>query len=348
MKSTSKMTINKSTFGTIDGAEVFLFTFTNSQGNTVKITNYGGIVTEWASTDKNGKWSSIVIGFNDLKSYLPNDPHFGAIVGRYANRIALGKFKIGDNEYVLATNNGNNHLHGGIKNFSKVVWSSHVDEAANTLVLTYLSKDGEEGFPGNLTATVTYSYTDDDELVITYDAKTDKPTVINLTNHCYFNLTGGVIKNILGHVIKINASCYTPVNEHSIPTGEIVSVYGTPFDLTTPHLIGEKIYGTGNGYDHNYVLDNVSETDLAATVSENTSGRKLEVFTNQPGIQFYTGNSLDGTYHTNDGSVINKQCAFCLETQHYPDSPNQPHFPTTILLPGEQFHSQTRYKISIQ
>jgi len=346
MNSTPKETIIKTNFGKINGEDIHLFTLTNKAGNQVSITNYGGIVTQWISADKNGKMSSIVLGFNELEKYVLDNPHFGALVGRYANRIAKGKFAIGNKEYTLATNNGENHIHGGIHNFSKVTWSAAIDEVSHALVLSYLSKDGEEGYPGNLSVTVRYRFTDDNELIIDYAAETDKTTVLNLTNHCYFNLTGDVNNKVTDHTIQINASHYTPVNEHQIPTGVIASVAGTPYDFTTAEKIGTRINETDGGYDHNYVIDNPSVKKATAIVTEESSGRKLEVYTDQPGIQFYTGNSLDGSHHTNDGQAITRQSAFCLETQHFPDSPNQPSFPSTLLHPGEKYHTITKYRLT--
>jgi aldose 1-epimerase len=343
----NQTSIKQTNFGSIDGASADLFTLTNKEGNEVRITNYGGIVTKWISADKNGNRNSVVVGFDELEKYIPNHPHFGAIVGRYANRIAKGSFKLGDETYTLATNNGPNHLHGGYKNFSGKIWTASVDEESNGLVLSYLSKDGEEGYPGNLSVTVTYRFTDDNELEIEYEATTDKPTVVNLTNHCYFNLTGDVRNHVMDNILQINAANYTPVDATAIPTGEIAPVAGTAYDFTTPHAIGDAIDQTPGGYDHNYVLDNPGADAVAATITESTSGRKLEVFTDEPGLQFYTGNSLDGRPVTDDGAAINSQSAFCLETQHFPDSPNHPNFPSTRLMPGRIYNTITKYKLSL-
>ncbi|MBS1576255.1 MAG: galactose mutarotase, partial [Bacteroidetes bacterium] len=309
--------------------------------------------TSWVSPDKKGNRTSIVLGFDSLRNYLAGHPYFGALVGRYGNRIAKGKFKIGDNTYTLATNNGANHLHGGIKGFDKQVWDATVaNDAVPELSLSYTSKDMEEGYPGNLKVNVTYTLTDDDGLQIEYNAETDKPTVLNLTNHSYFNLTGDPSNSILDHEMMINANYYTPVDTGLITTGELKAVKGTPFDFNTPEKIGSRIAQVGGnpgGYDHNFVLNRTdSSLQLAVTVTDSVSGRKLQVFTTQPGVQFYTGNFLDGSIKGSDGKPFNKNCAFCLETQHFPDSPNQPKFPTTLLKPGEKYHSVTMYKLSVE
>lgn len=341
--------IAKSSFGIADGKEVFLYTLINAKGTQITITNYGGIVTSWVSADKNNNKSSIVLGYDSLSGYLASHPYFGAIVGRYGNRIAKGKFSLDSIEYTLATNNGPNHLHGGIKGFDKQVWEPTVEnDSVPSLMLTYLSKDGEEGYPGNLNVDVHYTLTDDDELKIEYNATTDKKTVINLTNHSYFNLTGDVSNPILDHVLQIDANSFTSVDSTLIPTGEITPVLGTPFDFTQPTKIGLRIDSVKGGYDHNYVLNKTdSSLTKMITVSEEKSGRVLEVFTSEPGVQFYTGNFLDGTLKTSNGKSIGQHAAFCLETQHFPDSPNEPKFPTTVLLPGEKYHSVTVYKLSV-
>ncbi len=341
--------ISKQDFGQADGQAFSLYTLSNKNGATVKITNYGGIVTSWTAPDKNGSKSSIVLGFDSLSGYLAKPPYFGALIGRYGNRIANGKFKIGDSSYSLATNNGKNHLHGGLKGFDKVVWEASMVDSLAALTLSYTSKDGEEGYPGNLKVTVVYTLSDDNELGIEYSAETDKPTVLNLTNHSYFNLTGSVDNNILGHSLKINADAFTPVDSTLIPTGILQPVKGTPFDFTTATAIGARIANVPGGYDHNYVLNSKDGSlQLAAVLTDSVSGRKLEVFTTQPGLQFYTGNFLDGSIKTSDGKAINKNAALCLETQHFPDSPNQPSFPSTLLKPGEKYHSITKYKLSLQ
>lgn len=343
--------VTKQAFGEADGKPVSLFTLTNKNGVQVKITNYGGIVTSWVVPDKSGGKSNIVLGFDSLSGYLAKPPYFGALVGRYGNRIAKGKFKIGDSTYTLAINNGKNALHGGLKGFDKQVWEATTVDSVPALTLHYMSKDGEEGYPGNLHVTVVYTLSDENELGIEYNATTDKPTVVNLTNHSYFNLTGNSDNTILNHVVKIDADAYTPVDATLIPTGVLQPVKGTPFDFTTPTAIGARIAQTGGdpvGYDHNFVLNSKDGSlKLAATVTDSVSGRKLEVFTTQPGLQFYTGNFLNGSVKTSDGRPIQKNAAFCMETQHFPDSPNQPSFPSTVLKPGEQYHSITKYKLSV-
>ena len=345
--------ITQADWGELDGKKVYLYTLTNKNGTQVKISNYGGTVTSWVTADKNGKKSEVVLGFADLKSYQAPPPYFGATVGRYGNRIAKGKFKVEGKEYTLAINNAPNNLHGGNKGFDKVVWdASPLDSNSASLTLSYLSKDGEEGFPGNVKSTVKFNLTDNDELQIVYDAETDKATPINLTNHSYFNLTGDVSNTILDHTLMIKADKYTPVDASLIPTGELKSVEGTPFDFRQPKKIGRDIsnvvIGKVVGYDHNLVLSKTGTSlDLVATVTDSVSGRKLEVYTTEPGIQFYTGNFLDGTLKLSDGKAINQHTGFCLETQHFPDSPNQPKFPTTILKPGDKYHTETTYRISV-
>lgn len=347
--STTTAAVTRQDFGQADGKPVYLYTLSNKNGATVKITNYGGIVTSWTAPDKNGSKSSIVLGFDSLSGYLAKPPYFGALVGRYGNRIANGKFKIGDSSYTLATNNGKNHLHGGLKGFDKVVWDASMVDSVAALTLNYTSKDGEEGYPGNLKVTVVYTLSDDNELGIEYSAETDKPTVLNLTNHSYFNLTGSVDNNILGHSLKINADAYTPVDTTLIPTGVLQPVKGTPFDFTAATGIGTRIANVPGGYDHNFVLNSKDGSlQLAAVLTDSISGRKLEVYTTQPGLQFYTGNFLDGSIKTSDGKSINKNAALCMETQHFPDSPNQPSFPSTLLKPGEKYHTITKYKLSLQ
>ena len=346
---TAKKGITKAEWGTYNNVPVELYTLTNKNGVQLTISTYGGIVTSWKVPDKNGKEESILLGFDSLQKYLAPPPYFGALIGRYGNRIAKGKFTLDGKAYQLATNDGPNHLHGGKKGFDKVVWTaSTVADSVPTLILNYLSKDGEEGYPGNLRVTVKYSLTDDNELAIDYSAETDKATPINLTQHDYYNLTGDPAKTILDHTLILNADKYTPVDSTLIPTGEIKDVHTTPFDFTTPHKIGERIAQVKGGYDHNWVLNKAGDSvQLAATLVDSVSGRKLEVYTDQPGIQFYSGNFLDGKLKTNDGKPINKYAGLCLETQHFPNSPNQPNFPNTILKPGEKYHSLTKYKFSI-
>lgn len=342
--------ITKAAWGNTDGKDIFLYTLTNAKGAQVKISTYGGTVTSWVSTDKNNKASNIVLGFDSLSGYLAKPPYFGALIGRYGNRIAKGKFKIDTAQYTLATNDGPNHLHGGLKGFDKQVWDATTDnDTTATLLLSYTSKDGEEGYPGNLKVTVRYTLTDDNELKIEYNATTDKATPLNLTNHSYFNLTGDVNNTILDHTLMIDADNFTPVDSTLIPTGEIKSVKGTPFDFTLAKKIGLEIGAVKGGYDHNWVLNKKdSSLQKIAVLADSISGRSLEVYTTQPGLQFYTGNFLDGKFTNADGKKINQHSALCLETQHFPDSPNEPKFPTTILLPGQQFHSVTVYKLTVK
>ena len=345
-----KMKIKKEHFGkTNDGKNVDLFYLTNKNGTVVKITNYGGIITSIIVPDKIGKFDDIVLGFNTLNKYLKAHPYFGAIIGRYANRISKAKFFLNGNEYKLATNNGKNHLHGGIKGFDKVLWKAKEIKKENEicLKLSYLSKDGEEGYPGNLSIIVTYSLTNNDELKIDYEAETDKATPINLTNHSYFNLKGAGKSDILSHVLTIYADKYTPVDKGLIPTGELKKVKGTPMDFLKPYAIGLRIKEVKGGYDHNFVLNHKKGIlSPAARVYEPETGRVIEILTTQPGIQFYSGNFLNGTIKGKNGKQYNKHYGFCLETQHFPDSPNLPNFPSTILKPGEKYSQTTIYKFS--
>lgn len=336
-------------WGTADGKKVYLYTLTNKNNVKVTISNYGGTVTSFITPDKNGNKSNIILGFDSLAGYLAKPPYFGATIGRYGNRIAKGTFKIDTTTYTLAKNNGENHLHGGDKGFDKVVWdATPAKDSSASLVLNYLSKDGEEGYPGNLNVTVKYTLTDDNALVIEYNAETDKATPVNLTNHCYFNLSGDPSKSILNESLQINAEKYTPVDKGLIPTGELKDVKGTAFDFLQPHKIGERITNVDGGYDHNFVLSRKGkDMELVATLSDSVSGRTLEVYTDQPGLQFYSGNFLDGTLKTSKGTPIQKYAALCLETQHFPDSPNQPSFPSTILKPGEKYHTISKYKIIV-
>ena len=344
----AKKGIIQKDWGTTDGKQVHLFTLTNANGVQVSISDYGGTITSFIAPDKNGNKQSIVLGFNNLDGYLAKPPYFGATIGRYGNRIANGKFTLNGQTYTLATNDGKNHLHGGNKGFDKVVWTAGAINANNPqLSLSYLSKDGEEGYPGNLNTTVTFTLTDDNSLRIDYHATTDKATPINLTNHSYFNLSGDVSNTILNDWLMIDADRYTPVDSTLIPTGQLAPVKGTPFDFTTPHQIGERIAQVPGGYDHNFVLNKKdSSFTLAAAVTDSSSGRKLEVYTTQPGIQFYTGNFLNGSIKTDGGQPINQHTAFCLETQHFPNSPNTPAFPSSILQPGQTYHYVTEYKVS--
>jgi aldose 1-epimerase len=343
--------VERTLFGTTpEGDSVMLFTLKNEKDFLVKITNFGGIITAIHTPDRDGKFRNIVLGFDSLQPYLMGHPYFGSIVGRYGNRIAKARFTLDGETYQLAVNNGNNSLHGGIRGFDKVVWDAEVigckERAA--LKLTYVSPDGEEGYPGNLTVSVTYELLMD-QLFITYEGVTDKPTVLNLTNHSYFNLAGE--GTILDHVLYINSSRYTPVDGELIPTGEMANVEGTPFDFRKPRVIGERIGEVGGdpgGYDHNYILDGpTGEKLLAAKLMDPKSGRFLEVTTTEPGVQFYTGNFLDGTLVSGDVTYI-QHSGLCLETQHFPDSPNQPAFPTTVLRPDGKFVSQTVFRFGVE
>jgi aldose 1-epimerase len=348
--------LRKSAFGKMkDGQPVGLYTLTNTGGMEVAITNYGGIVVSIKAPDRSGKFADVVLGFDTFDAYLNNTPFFGALVGRYGNRIAKARFTLDGHEYHLAANDNGNTLHGGLKGFDKRLWNAKdvSTKEAPALELTYLSKDGEEGFPGNLSVTVTYSLTPKNELKIDYAATTDKDTVLNLTNHSYFNLAGQGEGDILSHLMMINGDRFTPVDATLIPTGELKSVAGTPLDFRKPTAIGARIDADdqqikfGRGYDHNFVLNRKGgELILAARVTEPSSGRVLEVLTTQPGLQFYTGNFLDGTIHGKVGKVYPRRSAFCMETQRFPDSPNQPRFPTTVLKPGKHFQSTTVFRFS--
>ena len=341
--------ISRVDWGTKDGKNVYLYTLTNTNGIRVTISNYGGTITSWMVPDKNGVARNIVLGFDSLSGYLAQPPYFGATIGRYGNRIGDAQFTIGKKTYKLAANNGKNHLHGGLKGFDKIVWeAAPLLDSVPALQLSYLSKDGEEGYPGNLKVTVTFTLTNDNTLQIGYDAETDQPTPVNLTNHSYFNLSGDVKNTILNHKLVIFADNYLPVDTSLIPTGELRPVKGTPFDFTSPHHIGERIDAVKGGYDHNFVLTRQdSSLHPAAILSDSASGRKLEVFTTEPGLQFYSGNFLNGRFNTPSGDPIKQHDALCLETQHFPDSPNQPKFPNTILQPGQHYHSLTQYRFSL-
>jgi aldose 1-epimerase len=330
-----------------------IYTLSNSHGVRAAITNYGGILVSLITPDRKGSPGDIVLGFDSLEPYLQPHPHFGALIGRYGNRIGKARFTLNGVEYKLAQNNGENHLHGGLKGFDKVFWETRESTTpeGQALELTYVSKDGEEGYPGNLSAKVVYTLTDKNELKIEYSATTDKDTVVNLTNHSYFNLAGE--GDILGHVVKLNADRFTPVDAGLIPTGELRSVQGTPFDFTTPTAIGARISQDeeqlcfGKGYDHNWVLTSGGGALVqAAEVYEPKTGRVLEVWTTEPGVQFYTGNFLDGTIKGKGGRLYAHRSGFCLETQHFPDSPNKPDFPSTVLRPGGSYRSTTVWKFS--
>lgn len=357
------MSITKEAYGkTKDGQAVDLYTCTNRNGLVLKMTNYGATVVSMETPDKAGKKANITLGFSSLEGYLARHPFFGSTVGRYGNRIAKGKFKLDGKEYTLATNNGPNHLHGGIKGFDAVVWKGVPFTAATDtredkldgagVRFTYTSPDGEEGYPGKLEVMVDYLLTNSNELRIDYVAKTDKPTVVNLTNHCYWNLGGAGSGDILKHELTLAADKFLPIDATSIPTGELAPVKGTAFDFTTPHAIGDRIGEIKKpphetkGYDHCYVLrGQQGKLELAARVKDPKSGRVMEIFTTEPGVQLYCGNFLDGSV---GGGGYKQHDAFCLETQHYPDSPNKPEFPSTVLRPGETYRSTTAHKFSVE
>ncbi|NUO02646.1 MAG: galactose mutarotase [Saprospiraceae bacterium] len=348
--------IRKSAYGTTpEGEAVDQYTLVNGKGMEVTVITYGGIITSWTAPDKNGQYRNVVLGFDNLAGYVGDHPFFGAIIGRYGNRIAKGRFTLSGNAYQLETNDGSNHLHGGVKGFHKVVWSADTkqDTSSVSLVLSHLSKDGAGGYPGNLSCTVTYKLTTDDALEVTYEATTDKETIVNLTQHSYFNLSGNFSNTILDHELMLAADSYLPVDATLIPTGKLTAVSGTPFDFTTSKAIGRDINAAddqlakGKGYDHCWVLRNAGTIRKVASVTHPVSGRKLEVLTDEPGIQFYCGNFLDGTLPIPGGGTYGHRTGFCLETQHYPDSPNQPNFPSTILKPGEKYRSSTIFKFSV-
>jgi aldose 1-epimerase len=349
---TAATTITKADFGkTKEGTPVQIFTLTNSKGMQARIMSYGGIVVSLKVPDRHGVMADVVLGYDNLKDYEENNsPFFGSLIGRYGNRIGHARFSLDGKEYTLEKNNGDNTLHGGSHGFNTKVWTPK-ELPDGGLQLTYVSKDGEEGFPGTLTLVVTYHLTDSDELKIDYAATTDKPTVVNPTNHSYFNLKGAGNGNILDHVVTIYADRFTPVDAGLIPTGVLEPVKGTPFDFTKPTAVGARIgqnneqLKLANGYDHNWVLNSGGgKLALAAKVEEPTTGRVMEVLTTEPGIQFYTGNFLDGTIKGKGGKVYGFRSGLCLETQHFPDSPNKPKFPSTTLRPGQTFHSETVYR----
>lgn len=350
IKFAMKSGIQKSSFGKLpDGTAVDLFTLTNKNGLTAKITNYGTIITELHVPDRRGLLGDIVLGFDNLAQYLQTHPYFGATVGRVANRIAKGRFSLDGVTYQLAINNGPNHLHGGLVGFDKKVWNAE-PQAGAAVRFSYTSRDGEEAYPGKLEATVVMALTDDNELRIDYTATTDKPTPINLTNHSYFNLLGQ--GEVLEHELLVAADYFTPTDAELIPTGEIKAVKGTALDFTSPRPIGSQISKIGNqegGYDHNFVLNGGGKAlALAARVYEPQTGRVLEVHTTQPGVQLYTANYLDGSLRGKAGIIYGRQTAFCLETQHYPDSVNHPNFPSTILRPGQPYRPTTVHKFAAQ
>ncbi|MCP9199117.1 galactose mutarotase [Gramella sp. GC03-9] len=358
--SENTMKIIKNDFGkTAAGEAVEQYTISNEAGLEMSVISYGGIITHLKVPNKDGKYEDVVLGFDNIQDYENGSPYFGAIIGRYGNRIADAKFSLDGEEYQLEKNDGPNSLHGGEKGFDKVVWDVEpgTSEDSASLKFTYTSKDGEGGFPGNLETTVTYTLTSDNELQIEYEATTDKKTVVNLTQHSYFNLTGDFSKTILDHVVEINADQYLPVDKTLIPTGELRSVEGTPFDFTEPTPVSEGMkleesneqLKRGPGFDHCWVLNEQdSGMRFAASAYDPESGRYMEVMTNEPAMQFYTGNFLDGTLPAKGGGSYGKRTGFCMETQHYPDSPNQEAFPSTVLEPGETYTSQTTYKFSVK
>jgi aldose 1-epimerase len=351
----SEGTVRREPFGTTpDGQSVELITLTNAHGMELRVMTRGATITHLRVPDRSGALGDVVLGYDSLAGYLASSPYFGAVVGRYGNRIARGRFSLGGQTYALATNNGPNHLHGGVQGFDKVIWSAETFErdSARGVTFRYVSRDGEEGYPGTLTAALTYTLTDANEVDIAYEAATDKATPVNLTQHSYFNLAGS--GDILGHELMLAADRFTPVDSTLIPTGELAPVAGTPFDFTSPHVIGERIGADndqlrfGGGYDHNFVL-NRADTGLvlAARLRDAGSGRTLEIRTTEPGIQFYSGNFLDGSITGKGGMVYRHRSGLCLETQHFPDSPNQAAFPSTILEPGQAYRSRTRWTFTV-
>lgn len=349
--------LTRAAFGaTADGEAVETFTLRNANGIEMRVISLGGIITHLMTPDRTGAMADIVLGFDTIDGYLKSPPYFGAIIGRYGNRIGKARFAIDGREYRLAANNGPNHLHGGLKGFDKVVWKAEpvTSPQGTRVVFTRTSADGEEGYPGTLHTTVTYTLTDADTLIIDYEATTDAPTHVNLTHHSYFNLAGHGAGDILGHEMQIDADRYTPVDETLIPTGELAPVEGTPFDFRKPAPIGARIDETGNpqlahgrGYDHNWVL-NGRGFRRVATAYDPKSGRTLDVATSEPGLQFYSGNFLDGSLTGKGGAVYRHRTGFCLETQHFPDTPNKPSFPTTLLKPGETYRSRTVYAFGVR
>jgi aldose 1-epimerase len=335
------------------GETISLYTLRNEKGIQATISNYGGRLVTLKVPDRDGKFADIVLGYDSLEPYTKPNPFFGTLVGRYANRIANGEFTLDGKKYTLAKNNGPNSLHGGLKGFDKKAWQAQITQKGQALQLTYVSPDGEEGYPGTLTSVVTYSLSNDNALTIDYAATTDADTVLNLTNHSYFNLAGHGNGKILDHELMITADRFTPVNANLIPTGELKSVGGTPFDFRQPTAIGARIDSPdqqmqyGKGYDHNFVLNRAGDTPtLAARITEPRSGRAMDVLTTQPGVQLYTANHIEGEIKGKEGAIYHFRGAYCFETQHFPDSPNQPNFPTTVLKPGEKFHQITSFRFA--
>ena len=338
---------------TTDGESVTIFTLGNSHGLKARVMTSGATLASMETPDRNGKLADVTLGFDSLEGYLGAHPFFGVIAGRYANRIAKGKFTLDGKEYTLATNNGANHLHGGIKGFDKKNWTAQVLEDANGVRFSTTSPDGEEGYPGTVKASVTYTLTGDNELCMHYEITTDKPTVVNLTNHAYWNLGGTGAGDILGHELTLHAGKFTPVDDGSIPTGSLDPVTGGPMDFTKAKAIGKdfaQMTGTPGGYDHNFVIDQDKPATLtiAAEVHDPKSGRVMKIATTEPGIQFYTGNYLDGKLTGKAGTVYQKNFGLCLETQHFPDSPNKPQFPSAVLRPGTTYRSTTIHTFSVR
>lgn len=351
--------ITKEDFGvTPEGEKVDLYTLRNKEGMEVKIMSYGGIITSLTAPDKEGNYKDVVLGYDSLEQYTKSNPYFGALIGRYGNRIAEGKFSLDGTEYVLSKNDGENHLHGGNQGFDKVVWTATPGENTNSLQLSYTSADMEEGYPGELKTVVTYTLNEDNSLDVEYSATTDKTTIVNLTQHSYFNLSADFDQTILDHILEINADQYLPVDGGLIPTGELKDVAGTPFDFREPKTIGKGLADEdsneqlrrGLGYDHCWVLNEQdSGMRFAASAHHPETGRLLEIHTNEPGIQFYSGNFLDSTLPQKGGEgTYAKRTGFCLETQHYPDSPNQEGFPSVVLEPGEKYTSKTTFKFLVK
>ena len=349
-------------FGRVDGKDVFLYTLTNGHGMEVRAMSYGATIVSLRVPDRDGRSDDVVLGFDTIEGYLAVEPYFGAIVGRYGNRIAKGRFTLDGKTYQLATNNGPNHLHGGVKGFDKVVWEAEPfdRDGRSGIVFTHVSPDGDQGYPGALSARVTYTLTPANELTVEYSATSDRATPINLTQHSYFNLAGAGTGDILNHQLTLDADRFTPVDATLIPTGDLAPVEGTPFDFRRPTAIGARITADhpqlkyGNGYDHNWVLNGPVGGSTgpalhhAARLEEPTSGRMLDVSTTEPGVQFYTGNFLDGTLTGKSGRVYKQRYGLCLETQHFPDSPNHPGFPSTILRPGDRYQSTTVFAFGVR
>ncbi len=346
--------VEMESWGELYGKPIYLYTLTNTNGAQMKVTNYGARMTSLIVPDKNGNMVDVLLGFDNLQAYLDNHTYFGAIVGRYGNRIKDGKFTLDGVEYTLGRNNLDNHLHGGFKGFDQRVWNAEGVKTSDgvSVRLNYLSKDGEEGYPGNLDVTVTYTLTDDNEFIFDIEATTDEPTIVNLTNHNYYNLAGAKT-DAMGHVLMIDADKFTPIDDEWIPTGELRSVEGTPMDFTQPTAVGERInedykqLENGHGYDHNYVLNSGGgQMAMAGTVYEPMTGILVKVYTDQPGVQFYSGNFLDGSLVGKNGIVYEHRYGICLETQHFPDSPNHPNFPSTVLRPGEEYKTTTVFEFT--